>query len=85
MDAEKISTSWTDPDSGTVYDLTRRHVDRDDDTWAPTGWFYPFDGTPVPVATCYDYGTPEMSDVPLPTVISQYGPRRARGPAKAGA
>lgn len=75
-------TAWTDPDTGTAYDLTAPLLDADGDYWHHVGWVT-LHGAPLPLvmwspsADRFQLGA-RWSDVSvLPRVIEDCGPLTA--------
>lgn len=67
-----VPMTWTGLD-GTVYDLAHGLRDADGDVWVCLGWWYPFEGDPVPLMECASVGRTD-----LPDVIAAYGPLSKR-------
>jgi hypothetical protein len=69
-------TTWTDPATGTTYDLTRQYADSDGDVWKLSGWVHHLDGRTLPIMSAL--ADHDLRDVELPDVIKSYGPLTAR-------
>lgn len=77
-----MPTTWTDSDTGTVYNLSGPLLDADDDYWHHIGWLT-LDDPPIPLMvfspTAYRGDlSRRLSDVDtLPNVIGAHGPLRS--------